>query len=138
LAVVAGFVPIEEIEGAGPIAEGAKGRGGAGAWVDGRGIVFIHFDFEGEFLNGYRAHEAPAGDGNIFDQGALDFVLGCEGALEGSEEIGKCGETFVFEDNRLGEQAVTEAVGGGTGFRFGRFGPGGLGAVGARGADSTF
>jgi hypothetical protein len=138
LAVEAGIVAIEEIEGAGPIAEAAKSQSGAGAWFRSRGSMLVHFDLHGGFLNRQEAHQAPARDRHVFDQGALDFVLRSEVALEDADEIGENLRIFVIEDDDLGEHAMTQAVGRGTSLRFGCFGAGGLGAVGARGADSTF
>jgi hypothetical protein len=138
LAVEAGIVAIEEIEGAGPIAEAAKGQGGAGAWLRGRGGMLVHFDLHSGFLNRQKTHKAPARDRHVFDQGALDFVLRSEAALEDADEIGENLRIFVIKDDDLGEHAMAQAVGRGTSLRFWCVGSGGFGAVGARGADSTF
>ena len=100
--------------------------------------MFIHFDLQGGALNGPEAQETPAANGHVFDQSALDLVLGTEVALEGAEKVGERLEVFVFEDDGAGEQAMTKAVGCGTALGFGCVGSGGLGAIGAGGADSTF
>jgi hypothetical protein len=138
LAMEASLVAIEEMEAAGFIAESLKGQGGADAGLACGGIELIHFRFQAGALNGPDAQETPAADGHVFNQGPLDFVLGMEVVIEGAEEIGEGLEIFVFEDDGSGEQAVTQAVGGGTALGFGSIGSGRLGAIGARGADSTF
>ncbi len=106
MAFEAGFVAIEKIEGAGLIAEGAEGEGGASGRVVRIGIVLFHFDLEVGALDGPEAEETPTADGQVFDQGALDFVAGSEVALEGFEEAGDDFEVFVFEKDDLGQETV--------------------------------
>jgi hypothetical protein len=107
LAFEAGFVAVEKIEGAGLIAEGAEGEGGASGRVIGGGVELFHFVLEVGALDGPEAEETPTANGKVFDQGALDFVAGSEIALEGFEEAGDDFEVFVFEEDDLGQETVT-------------------------------
>jgi hypothetical protein len=138
LAVVAGLVAIEEVETAGIVAECAEGHGGASAWGVFGGIVLIHFDFETGTLNRPETQETPAADGYGLDQGKLDFGLWLEFALIRVEEIGKSLEIFIFEDNRMGHEAVLQIVGRRTLPGFGGFSSAVLGSIGPRGLDLAF
>ena len=67
LAMKASLIAIQEMEAAGPVAQGAKGEGGAGAGVGlPRTKLLLHFGLQGGALDGPEALETPAGDGHSF------------------------------------------------------------------------
>jgi len=131
LAMKASLIAIQEMEAAGPVAQGAKGEGGAGAGVGlPRTKLLLHFGLQGGALDGPEALETPAGDGHFLDQGPLGFVSRTEVALEGAEEVKEGLEILVFEDDGAGEKAMAQVVGGGTAFVSGVLGV--LGVLGPR------
>ena len=86
LAVVTGFVAVDEFEGAGIVAESAEGDGGDGGGVLGgferggvrdRGLP-AHFVFHARLFHAPDAHLTPAGDGHVLDEGLLEGGLRLE------------------------------------------------------------
>ena len=77
-------------------AQGIETAGGSG------GMVLIQGGLQGGVLNSPDMQEAPAADGDVADQMALDFVLGIELALHGLGESGERFEIFVFERDGAG------------------------------------
>ena len=132
------LIAVQDVEGARFVAEGTEGHSCARAWIESLGIVLIHFELKRGFFNGPETDEAKAADGHVLDQSALDLVLRIEVALKGGEKLLKYIDAFLFQDDGAGEQAMAQAVRGGTGLGCGGIGSAGLGAIGARGVDSTF
>jgi hypothetical protein len=114
LAVVTGLVAKDEIEGAGVVAERAKGDGTeSGGRVVGSGIhieLAIHLGFERRLFELPDAGAAPAGYRHGVDEVLFDA---CD-RLEFREEFG--GERlegflgFAIEDDDFAENAVLEGV----------------------------
>jgi len=137
LAVVGDFVAHEEFgrNGIGGAAEGKEDLDGRGADI---GVDQRQFAINSGFLCAPDAEKTPAGDGHGFDQAELGGGGGLEFVDEGAEEIDKAVLDFGFEDDGGGEEAVAEAVAGGSDFAFGRNGASGLCAVAAGGLDLFF
>jgi hypothetical protein len=136
LAVVAGFVAMEDVEGAGLVAKGAEGLGGASGWLAG-GVGLVDFRSKTLLFNTPDAHEAPAGDSHILNQGSLIGGEGLEFGFDGSEEDGEGSGVFACEDDGLGEDAVAECVVGRAAFAFEGFRSSGLRPICAGDADTS-
>jgi hypothetical protein len=113
-ALEAGLVAIEGGEGAGFVAQEAKGEGGAGLVV---ADIELHFDLwqlaghldveeSGFHIDG--AGQAPAGGDELVDQeevaGGLGLELGEVGVAKGAELV----LGFGFEDDGVGGEAVDD------------------------------
>ena len=70
LAVVAGFVAVDEFKRARVVAERAEGEGrdSGGVLMGLRGLGLTNFVLESGFFHAPDAHLAPAGHGHVFDE----------------------------------------------------------------------
>jgi hypothetical protein len=84
LAIVTGLVAIDQLEGAGVVAESAEGERATGGGVF-DGIAFggvacfrlgAHLVFHAGFFHAPDPHLTPAGDGHVLDEGDFDGGLG--------------------------------------------------------------
>jgi hypothetical protein len=144
LAVVGGFVAVEQVQDAGVTGEGAEGQGGSD---DGREvgggvpieIVFArtveagHFQLDGCFLNSPDTHLAPAGYCHRFDVIHFCGVAGLNLIREGFEELLEAILGFAAEDDATAEDSVADGILRDGGFAFGGDGAFGFGSVGAGG-----
>ena len=139
LAVVTGFVAVDEFEGAGIVAEGAEGEGGAGGglfgWVqcgrDGYIGLAAHLVVHGGLFHAPDAHLTPAGDGHILDEGLLERGARLEFLGESGEESAEAILGLAFENDGGGEHAMRDGVAGGGEFALGSGRAVGFAAVGA-------
>ena len=120
LAVVTGFVTIDEFEGAGIVAESAEGDGGAGGGLL-AGVQCcrvrhraqpVHLVLHARLFHAPDAHLTPADDGHVLDEGFLERGLGLEFIEEGSEEAEKAIRGLAVENDGGGEHSVSDGVTG--------------------------
>jgi hypothetical protein len=76
LAIVAGFVAVEEFGGFGFVSKGPEGEGGFGGGIEGIRSPLADFVFEGSFFEAPESHFAPVGNGHFFEQGRFDGPRG--------------------------------------------------------------
>src|SRR5947207_1726791 len=99
----------------------------------------IIVDFRGQSglgsigVGGVEWGNRRAGDGQVVDQSAFDFVLGLELGVEGFGEGFEAVHGFAVEGDDFGEEAVVDRVLGGDLFAGGGFGAAGFRAVDAGG-----
>jgi hypothetical protein len=95
------------------------------------------FVFEDGGFDGIEAAETPAGGGHGFDEFALNRVGGLEAGEEGIEKNFEFVGGFGGEDDGVGGESVTEAVGGGARAAGGGAGAMGFGSVDAGGGGAS-
>jgi len=142
-ALEVGLVAGEAGEDGGRLPEGAEGEGAAGGGVVGfelfGNVAFAaaDFDFEEVEFEGFGAHEAPAGGGELFEEVEVEGGFGPEveevHLTKGAEFV----EGFVFEDDLAGGEAVGDGSGPAAGEALGGLGTVGTGAVGAGRIDAA-
>jgi len=141
LAVVAGFVAVDEIERAGIVAESAEGERGTGGGIL-RGVrgfgAFAHFMLHGSLFNAPEPHLTPTGNGHVFDEGGFDVGLRLEFFVESGEEPAEAVLGLAFEDDGAGEHAVSYGVAGGGLFALRGDWASGFGSIGAGSLGLTF
>src|ERR1017187_10764266 len=109
LAVVAGFVAVDEFERTGCVAEGLEGEGGLGGGVDGF-VLFGDLVIESGLFHAPDAHLAPAGNGHGLNERVLDGAFGREFGAELREKAIEAGPVFAVENDTTGEQPVTQTI----------------------------
>jgi hypothetical protein len=85
-----------------------------------------------------NAHLTPAADGHVFDEAGFEGGLRLEFLEETGVESGEAISDLAFENDGIGEHAVSYGVEGGVDFALGSDGAAGFGAVGAGSLDLTF
>ncbi len=104
----AGFVAVEEGEGARVVGEGTKGEGGAGGFVDGVAVSFqlrvfgVHFIVQQGGLHGAGAALAPLGGCDLLDQVHFAAADGLEQPGVFPQERAEGGGVFIVEDDGAG------------------------------------
>jgi hypothetical protein len=140
LALVAGVVAVEEIDGAGFAGEFAEGSEGLGC-VAGRESDFgggVDFEVEARGFEVLGAALTPRGYGHVFDQDVFGGGPGLMFVLKIGEKLLELFLGFAGEDDFFREQSVTETVLGRGVFALFGFGAAGFCAVDARGVDLGF
>src|SRR5207247_9209719 len=74
------------------------------------GVSFRNFLSKTLLFNAPDAHQAPAGDGHVFDQSGLIGREGLEFGFERRKHGGEGSGVFSLEDDSPGEDAVAESV----------------------------
>ena len=87
-------------------------------------------------FNAPEAHATPLGYGHDFGLVVFDLGFGLEFGLESGQQPAKASFGFAFENEGIGEEAVTDGVLRDAEFAFGRDRPGGMGGVERRDAFS--
>ena len=130
---VAGFVAVDQLEGAVLLGEGGEGVGGL-VEVGGVGAAEGgELGVEGDGFEDEHAHAPPHASGHGVDQAALVFVGWLPGFVEVGGDLGVLLGGFAFDGGELGVKAVSLGVTGGDGFSFRGYGPFGFGSVGSGG-----
>jgi hypothetical protein len=139
LAVEAGFVAIDEVEGTRIGGEGAESHGGQETGVEHGGAVFVVFGDElavhGVALDVPDALLAPAGYGHGVDEGFFEGGGGTELIVESGDEVQESLGFLAAEKDVGGKNAVFDGVAGGGGFAGGRDRSAGSASVGAGSGD---
>ena len=137
LAVVAGFVTIDEIESAGVVGEGAESHAGEYAWfvLGSAGLVVFasHLSFHGTLLDNPEASSTPAGYRHGVDEILFDTGLRLEFVVKASGEVDETLLVLAVDDDVCGEDAVFDGILGGGTFALLSNGATGFTAVVARG-----
>ena len=138
MALEGGLVPVDEVEEAGVVGkvfeDGGKARG------FGAGGVFgpSHLEVEARFLDRPSAHLTPVRDGHPFHEASFNWRTGLDFSSDRGEKLLEEFFRFAFEDDGLGEHAVTEAVSSRGLFAFGSYGASGAGSVDSGGLGFEF
>lgn len=110
LAVEAGFVTAQVVEGMGLVGQGAVRESRAGWFVlslVGGGLL-AHFVVQGGFFHDPEAHLTPAAHDHVLDEGEFDGAFGLEPfeerGLKGVEAFG----AFSVDGDGVGEEAVLQ------------------------------
>jgi hypothetical protein len=140
LAVEAGFVTAQVVEGMGLVGQGAVRESRAGWFVlslVGGGLL-AHFVVQRGFFHDPEAHLTPAAHDHVLDQSEFDGIFRLEQfekrGLEGVEAFG----AFSVDGDSVGEEAVLQVALRGCEFPLRRDRPSGSGAVAASGFRAEF
>ena len=141
MAVVAGFVAIDQVERTGIVAESAESERGAsgGLLLRDRGLgLSAHLVLHAGLFHAPETHLTPAGYGHVFDKRGFDGGFGLKFFVEGGEESAEACLRLTFEDDGVAKHAVSYGVAGGREFALRRGGAPGFGTVGTGGLDLIF
>jgi hypothetical protein len=112
LAVEAGFVTAQVVEGMGLVGQGAVRESRAGWFVlslVGGGLL-AHFVVQGGFFHDPETHLTPAAHDHVFDQGEFDGAFGLEPFEErGLKDVEAFG-AFSVDGDGVGEEAVLQVA----------------------------
>ena len=111
-AEVAGFVPVDEFEGAVLFGEGGKGVGGLVEVGGGGAAEGGELGVEGDGFEDEHAHAAPHAGGHGVDEAALVFVGWLPGFVEVGGDLDVFLGGFALDGGELGEEAVALGVAG--------------------------